>query len=134
MALSPRLLMGMAALVALVATTGSLYYSELRFFPPCELCWYQRYAMYPLTLLLGLGAWYRDFKVALYALPLALVGAGISVFHLLEQNFPEVFARECRSLVPCTVEYIPQFPIPMQALVAFVFIIATLFMVIRSRS
>lgn len=132
--ISSRLLLGLAALVALVATTGSLYYSELRFFPPCELCWYQRYAMYPLTLLLGLGAWYNDRKVAIYALPLALVGGSISVFHLLEQNFPEVFARECRSLVPCTVEYIPSFPIPLQALVAFVLIAAGLTLALRSRS
>lgn len=132
--ISSRLLLGLAALVALVATAGSLYYSELRFFPPCELCWYQRYAMYPLTLLLGLGAWYNDRKVAIYALPLALVGGSISVFHLLEQNFPEVFARECRSLVPCTVEYIPSFPIPLQALVAFVLIAAGLTLALRSRS
>jgi disulfide bond formation protein DsbB len=132
--ISSRLLLGLAALVALVATAGSLYYSELRYFPPCELCWYQRYAMYPLTLLLGLGAWYNDRKVAIYALPLALIGGSISVFHLLEQNFPDVFARECRSLVPCTVEYIPNFPIPLQALVAFVFIAASLTLVLRSRS
>ena len=132
--ISSRLLLGLAALVALVATAGSLYYSELRFFPPCELCWYQRYAMYPLTLLLGLGAWYNDRKVAIYGLPLALIGGSISVFHLLEQNFPDVFARECRSLVPCTVEYIPNFPIPLQALIAFVLIAAGLTLALRSRS
>ncbi len=34
------LLLALAWLVALVATLGSLYYSEVRNFIPCTLCWY----------------------------------------------------------------------------------------------
>ncbi|MEM7737254.1 MAG: disulfide bond formation protein B, partial [Deinococcota bacterium] len=36
----------MAWLIALVATAGSLYFSEVRNFIPCTFCWYQRILMY----------------------------------------------------------------------------------------
>lgn len=39
--------------VALVATLGSLYLSEIANFPPCRLCWYQRIAMYALVPILA---------------------------------------------------------------------------------
>ena len=38
--------------VAAVSTMGSLIYSEVIGFIPCEYCWYQRYIMYPLSILL----------------------------------------------------------------------------------
>ena len=36
--------------VSLVATLGSLYFSVVRGFEPCTLCWYQRILMYPIIL------------------------------------------------------------------------------------
>ena len=44
-----------AWLVALLATVGSLYFSEIAGFVPCTLCWYQRIAMYPLVVILGVA-------------------------------------------------------------------------------
>ena len=52
--------MGLAWVVALLATTGSLYFSEIAGFVPCTLCWYQRIAMYPLVVILAVGAARRD--------------------------------------------------------------------------
>lgn len=52
-----------AWLVSIVATLGSLYFSEIRGFVPCELCWYQRILMYPLTLILGIGTFQNDVSV-----------------------------------------------------------------------
>ncbi|MCS6867391.1 MAG: disulfide oxidoreductase [Thermus sp.] len=116
------LLLTFAWMVALVATLGSLYYSEVRLFLPCELCWYQRIFMYPQAILLGLALWRQDLSVWPYALALSLIGGGISTLHLLEQKFPELFTLACKPPVPCSVEYMPQFPIPLQALIAFVLI------------
>ena len=48
-----------AFVVAAIATGGSLFFSEIAHFFPCELCWYQRICMYPLsitTLLVALRA------------------------------------------------------------------------------
>ena len=55
----------LAFVVAAVATAGSLYLSEVANFTPCTLCWYQRIAMYPLVVLLGIATWRRDDVVAL---------------------------------------------------------------------
>ena len=64
----------LAFVVATVATLGSLYLSEVANFVPCRLCWYQRIAMYPLPVLLGVAWWKRDDGVRRYALPLAIIG------------------------------------------------------------
>ena len=37
--------------VSFVATLGSLYFSEVRGYEPCELCWYQRIFMYPIVII-----------------------------------------------------------------------------------
>lgn len=74
----------LAWVVALVATLGSLYFSEVRGFKPCILCWYQRIAMYPLTLLLGIAAFRSDFSIRHYAIPLAAIGWAIALFQNLE--------------------------------------------------
>ncbi|GAA6752815.1 disulfide bond formation protein B [Thermus antranikianii] len=106
----------------MVATLGSLYYSEVRLFLPCELCWYQRIFMYPQAVLLGLALWRQDLSIWPYALTLSLIGGSISTLHLMEQRFPDLFTLACKPPVPCSVEYIPQFPIPLQALIAFLLI------------
>jgi disulfide bond formation protein DsbB len=71
--------------VASIATGGSLFYSEIAGFTPCELCWYQRICMYPLSILLLLFAWNGENRVARYLLPLPVVGAGVSIYHMLIQ-------------------------------------------------
>lgn len=116
------LLLAFAWVVALVATLGSLYYSEVRLFLPCELCWYQRIFMYPQAVILGLALWRQDARVWPYSLALALIGGSLSVLHLLEQKFPDLFTLACKPPVPCSVEYMPQFPIPLQAFIAFALI------------
>ncbi len=65
----------LAFAVALTATAGSLYFSEVAGFPPCALCWYQRIAMYPQVIILGVAAARGDAGVIRYAGPLAAIGA-----------------------------------------------------------
>jgi disulfide bond formation protein DsbB len=71
--------------VAAIATGGSLFYSEIAGFTPCELCWYQRICMYPLSALLLLFAWNGESRASRYLLPLPVVGAGVSIYHMLIQ-------------------------------------------------
>ena len=70
-------------IVAFVATVGSLFFSEVMELPPCVLCWYQRIAMYPLVLVIGVGIVLRDPRVKFYGVPLAIVGLLIAVYHNL---------------------------------------------------
>ena len=64
-----------AFLVAATATAGSLYFSEVADFVPCQLCWFQRIAMYPLAVILLVAAIRRDRGVRWYVGPLAAIGA-----------------------------------------------------------
>lgn len=70
-----------ALLVAIVATSGSLYLSIGLGLTPCHLCWWQRIFMYPLVLILGVSRIYRVDKVTFYVLPMSILGLGVSLYH-----------------------------------------------------
>jgi disulfide bond formation protein DsbB len=111
-----------AWLVAVAATAGSLYYSEIAGYAPCEFCWYQRIAMYPLALILGIAAFRRDTGVRRYALPLVGVGAALSTYHYLMQHFPDLSVSSCSASAPCTAAWVWEFgfvSIPFMALACF---------------
>ena len=111
--------------VALVATLGSLYLSEIANFPPCRLCWYQRIAMYPLVPILAMAIWRRDAGVRFYAIPLALIGGLISTYHVLLERYPSLESGVCEATNPCTLIWVRRFgylTIPTMALSAFALI------------
>lgn len=112
-----------AWLIAIVATAGSLYFSEVRLFVPCVLCWYQRILMYPLTVLLGVTTYRQDGRAFAYSLPLALLGMLVALYHVLHQKIPGFgSAAACRSGVPCDMQYINWLgfiSIPVLSLTAF---------------
>lgn len=93
------------AAVATAATLGSLWYSEVEGFVPCDYCWYQRIAMYPLAFVLGVGALRRDRGAMYTALPLAVIGFGIAVYHYQLQWFPEQ-SNSCNLFAPCTQQWV----------------------------
>jgi len=113
----------LAALVAVVATGGSLYLSEVVRFPPCSLCWYQRCAMYPLAVLLSLAAWRREPTIRPYVVALASLGLAVSTYHYLVEWFPELEGSACDPTNPCALVWVRLFgyvSIPMMAGTAFV--------------
>jgi disulfide bond formation protein DsbB len=117
-----------AFLVSAIATGGSLFFSEIAGFVPCELCWYQRICMYPLSLLTLFAAAHNDYRVVRYLLPLPVVGAGVSVYHLLIENSVIAEPSACRvGGGGCAVKWINEFgymTIPTLALTAFLLLIA----------
>lgn len=126
-----------AWLVSIVATLGSLYFSEIRGFIPCELCWYQRILMYPLAVILGIATFQNDRSVKKYILPLAVIGWSISLFHYLQQKVPGFAAiKPCASGVPCSAEYINWLgfiTIPFLALIAFTLIVVFMLLTRKAR-
>jgi disulfide bond formation protein DsbB len=117
--------------VSAIATGGSLFFSEVAHFVPCELCWYQRICMYPLSVITLLAAMSGDYRVARYLLPLPLVGVGISVYHLLVENRVVGQSTSCFVSAPggCATKWINEFgymTIPTLALTGFVLLIALL--------
>lgn len=124
-----RLLLALAALVALIAATGSLYFSEVVGFTPCLLCWYQRIAMYPLVPILGVAALSRDRRVGRYALPLSIAGLLVAAYHVTIQLRPSLDVVTCSAEAPCTSRYLAVFgfiSIPVMASAAFLLITALL--------
>lgn len=115
--------------VALLATAGSLFFSEYSQFLPCKLCWYQRYAMYPLVIILPIVALLKQRLVTATTLIIPIAGAYVAIYHRWEElNPPKV--DKCAETGPSCVtnwlsglavfEYIT---IPTLALTAFSLII-----------
>jgi disulfide bond formation protein DsbB len=119
--------------VSAIATGGSLFFSEIAGFVPCELCWYQRICMYPLSIITLLAALTGDHRVARYLLPLPLVGGCVSVYHLLVENGVVSQSTACLVSAPggCATKWINEFgymTIPTLALTGFVLLIELLAM------
>jgi disulfide bond formation protein DsbB len=113
-----------AFVVSSIATGGSLFFSEIAHFIPCELCWYQRICMYPLSILTLFAAAHNDFRLARYFAPFAVVGGGVSIYHLLVENHAVGQSQACLVSAPggCGVKWINEFgyvTIPTLALTAF---------------
>lgn len=120
----------LAWVIALVATTGSLFFSEVMDLPPCVLCWYQRIAMYPQVVIIAVGIILRDGRFKYYALPLILAGLVVSVYHnlLYYAIIPESL-KPCEQGVSCTsrqIEWLGFITIPLMALTAFILLAAFL--------
>lgn len=123
-------------IVSIVATFGSLYFSEIAGYQPCEMCWYQRIFMYPLTILLGIACFRNDRKMPIYILPMTLIGAIFSIIQYCEQKF-SLHVSFCQVGVPCSGEYINWLgfiTIPLLALTAFILISINLIVTLRSHS
>jgi disulfide bond formation protein DsbB len=120
-----------AFVVAAIGTGGSLFFSEIAHFFPCELCWYQRICMYPLSITTLLVAIFGDHRAARYLLPLPVVGAGVSIYHILIENKVIAEPHQCLASAAggCATKWINEFgyvTIPTLALTGFVLLIGFL--------
>lgn len=123
-------LLYVAWLIALIATLGALYIGEILGQTPCQLCWYQRIAMFPLALILGMACLTGDTRVVRYAMPLAGVGAALAIWHVLlfYAVIPQAIepcgqGPSCRS---ADMTVLGNVPIPVLSFVAFASIVAIL--------
>jgi len=120
----------LAWLMASVSTLGALFLGEVMGYTPCLLCWYQRIAMFPLVFVLAAGLFPYDPKLIRYALPLAIAGWLLAMFHmaLVAGLIPEQL-QPCRQGVPCSEVQVVWFSfvnIPLLSVLAFSVIIALL--------
>lgn len=123
-----RLCLLAAWLIAVFALMATLYSSIVLKMAVCHLCWFQRIFMYPLVLILGLATFFDDFRVRLYALPMALIGAIFALYQYLEQMIPG-FApiKLCGTGPACSDIHIKFFgfiTFPFLSIVAFLLIAA----------
>ncbi|MEK6875519.1 MAG: disulfide oxidoreductase [Nanoarchaeota archaeon] len=123
-----------AFIVALIATCGSLFFSEIAGYIPCKLCWYQRIFMYPLPILLGMALLKKDNKISHYIIPLGIFGGIISIYHYSTQILKNsaicsAESSTCASRIFISYGYIT---IPIMALTAFALIIILTYFTNRS--
>lgn len=133
-----RFAIPLAFLLALAATLGSLYYSEIAKFAPCPLCWYQRIVMYPEVILLGFMLLRRNTDGRAAALTLAAIGAALSGYHSLLQAglAPTIRCSATEQAISCSQRYVYEMgfvTIPVMTFVAFALIFACL-LIARSRT
>ena len=119
----------LAFTVALIATSGSLFYSEVAGYFPCKLCWFQRIFMYPLVILLGI-ALYKKEDIKEYVAPMTVLGGGIALYHYIIQVMAA--STGCASQgADCAGKYffhLGYITIPMMAFTAFLLITVLLFL------
>lgn len=123
------------SIVSLIATLGSLYFSEVRGFEPCKLCWYQRILMYPIVLISGVALFQKNARIALTTAIFSVIGGSISLYHygIQKLSFLSDSAPACGN-VPCTgqyVNYLGFITIPFLALIAFVLILITSLFILK---
>ena len=125
----------LAFAIAAIAVTGSLYYSEIAHFTPCEMCWLQRGVMYPLAVILLVAAIRRDVNAWRYVIPIAALGLLFSTYHYQLELFPEQPSM-CSTTVPCSVRFVEVYGFVSLAFMAgavFISIIALHVAMLRAR-
>lgn len=126
-----------AFVVSLLATVGSLIYSDIIGYEPCKLCWFQRIFMYPQVLLMGLALWRKDQWMKIYGFVLSIVGAAIAAFHYTGQlGLTPLPCSAVGYSASCAERFVMEFgyiTIPMMALSAFLLIAASLSLSIKFR-
>ena len=124
-------------LLASISALGSLFFSEVMKFDPCVLCWYQRISMFPLVVILTVALIPFDRSVVKFALPLAVAGWLVALYHnLLYIGIIPENMQPCSKGVSCTEDYIKLFgifSIPALALLSFSAIVILL-IVLKKRT
>lgn len=122
-------------LIASISMLGTIFFSEIMKFPPCELCWYQRIFMYPLVLIFLVGILSFDKSVLKYSFPLVIVGWVVSIYHnLIYYKILPESAAPCVQGVSCSAVYIEWFgfiTIPLLSLLSFTLLLLLLTILYR---
>ncbi len=116
----------LCTLLAAIATAGSLHFSEVMGLYPCELCWLQRIAMYPLVVVFAVAAYENRLGVWRTALPLSVGGGFVSAYHSYLQSTPSTTCTVGGGCESVQFELFGLLSIPNLALLAFASITAVL--------
>lgn len=121
--------------VATGTMLGSLYFSEVAGFAPCELCWYQRIGIYPIAMMSWVALVRGDKKLGPYWIALSLAGLAVSIYHYLLEWFPEMKSSVCSVDVPCTTVWFRELgfvTLAFMAGCAFIFVIAMSLVMVKT--
>lgn len=126
----------LAWLVAGVGTLTSIYFSAVLHLEPCHLCWYQRIALFPLAVILGIATYKGYSKIVLYVMPLIVFGFLIALYQVAIQEIPGWNPIDICGAGPSCIEKvnIGLGPISIPMLSAWGFFLMGLFLVLEKRA
>ncbi len=132
---NPWVLLLAVWLLAVASTLAALFIGEVMGKTPCVLCWFQRIFMFPLAVLLTIACYRSDFAVWIYALPLAVIGWGVALYHclLFVGVIPESL-KPCSAGASCSgadMMIFENVPLPLISLIAFTAIVLLLVLIRR---
>jgi len=114
-------------LLSLLATAGSLIFSNVIGFAPCELCWFQRIFMFPIAIVSFIALLRKEKQITLYILWLAIFGGIVALYQsLVNWGFNSSLLGCTAAGGECAKVYVNAYgyiTIPFMSLSAFVYII-----------
>ncbi len=122
-------------LVSVGALLGSLFYSNIIGFVPCELCWIQRLFIYPQVILFGVGMYHAKkgmstAGILLSSFIMSIIGAAVAAFHSYGQLYNPGILAACEvNGVSCSKLYFVSYgyvTIPTMSLTVFLLLIILL--------
>lgn len=112
----------------IVATVGSLFYSQIVNLPPCSLCWIQRVLLFPQIIILGFAMYYESHKAVRLSAILAVLGIMFAGYHAYLQYGWGASSLLCSLLgeISCSQRYFLEFgyiTMPIMSLTIFVLLL-----------
>lgn len=120
------LLLGLISTI--VATVGSLFYSQIVNLPPCSLCWIQRILLFPQIIIIGFALYYESRKAIRLSAILSVLGIMFAGYHSYLQYGGGVSSAICNFLggISCSQRYFIEFgyiTMPIMSLTIFVLLL-----------
>ena len=116
----------------LSAVVGSLVYSQIIGYPPCELCWIQRICLYPQLIIVYMAMRRKDKTIIDYLVPLSVIGAVVALYQsFIQWGFDFGSAVGCANLGgECAKVFFKEYSyitIPFMSFTIFIYIITLKF-------
>lgn len=113
----------------MAAVVGSLVYSNIVGFPPCDLCWYQRLFLYPQAIIVLMAMFRKNKTIIDYLVPLSILGGVVALYQsIIQWGFSFGSILNCTAIGgECAKVYVREYSyitIPFMSLSVFVYIIA----------
>jgi disulfide bond formation protein DsbB len=122
--------------IATIASSITLYLTEVQYWTPCHICWYQQVCMLPLVFITGLAAWKGFLGIAYYLIPQTLIGLGLSAYQVSMQIYRHVptelpLIEICKPRGEETFTFNCGLNLPFLSVIAFFLINVLLFIILR---
>jgi len=123
---------------ALFALIGSLIYSNIVGFPPCDLCWIQRIFIYPQVVIALIAMIKKDKSVVDYLFPMSIIGGLVALYQsFIQWGFAVASVAKCVSVGgECAKVYVDLFgyiTIPFMSFTIFAYSLGVMLLYYRAR-